>query len=186
LRDANITNDQVRTGLEHMLQNINKLRQRLEASAAGPRTILGAEQELHRHEPDPLLMGKRVLVSDDEPAIRETLESLLTQKGAIVTMCSNGAETIEALERCRAEGGCYDLVLSDIKMPDRNGYEVYRTAKGINPNTPVILMTGFGYDPHHCIVRASQEGLQSFLFKPFKASQLMEVINKSLTLAASR
>jgi DNA-binding NtrC family response regulator len=71
-------------------------------------------------------------------------------------------------------------VLSDIKMPDRNGYEVYRTAKGINPNTPVVLMTGFGYDPHHCIVRASQEGLQSFLFKPFKATQLMEVLNRSL------
>jgi DNA-binding NtrC family response regulator len=41
-------------------------------------------------------------------------------------------------------------------------------------------MTGFGYDPHHSIVRASQEGLQSFLFKPFKVSQLMEVVNRSL------
>lgn len=72
------------------------------------------------------------------------------------------------------------MVLSDIKMPDRNGYEVYRTAKSLDPTMPVILMTGFGYDPHHCIVRASQEGLQSFLFKPFKASQLMEVMKKSL------
>jgi FixJ family two-component response regulator len=48
----------------------------------------------------------------------------------------------------------------------------------------VILMTGFGYDPHHCIVRASQEGLQSFLFKPFKATQLMDALRKSLTVRA--
>jgi DNA-binding NtrC family response regulator len=42
-------------------------------------------------------------------------------------------------------------------------------------------MTGFGYDPHHSIVRASQEGLQSFLFKPFKAVQLVEEAKRALT-----
>ena len=87
---------------------------------------------------------------------------------------------IEALQAAHARGEVFDLVISDIKMPDRNGYEVYRMAKSINASTPVVLMTGFGYDPHHCIVRASQEGLQSFLFKPFKASQLMDVLTKSL------
>jgi FixJ family two-component response regulator len=71
-------------------------------------------------------------------------------------------------------------VISDIRMPDRNGYEVYRRAKELDANLPVILMTGFGYDPHHCIVRASQEGLQSFLFKPFRATQLLDVLRKTL------
>ena len=44
---------------------------------------------------------------------------------------------------------------------------------------PVILMTGFGYDPHHSIVRSSQEGLEAFLFKPFQVTQLIEEIHKS-------
>ena len=65
-------------------------------------------------------------------------------------------------------------------MPDRSGYEVFRTAREVSPDTPVILMTGFGYDPHHSIVRASQEGLQSFLFKPFKAVQLIDEVRKAL------
>jgi CheY-like chemotaxis protein len=185
LREANAGNQAVHEELAEVLQTAAKLRERLESCAAGPRSILGAEQELHRQEPDPLLVGKRILIADDEPAIRETLSSILQQKGANVTVCQNGSETIQTLEQSRAQGVVYDLVLSDIKMPDRNGYEVYRTAKTINPNTPVVLMTGFGYDPHHCIVRASQEGLQSFLFKPFKASQMMEIIKKSLNAAAA-
>jgi two-component system, sensor histidine kinase SagS len=44
----------------------------------------------------------------------------------------------------------------------------------------VILMTGFGYDPHHSIVRASQEGLSSVMFKPFKVDQLLEEVRKAL------
>lgn len=166
---------------DELLATLTKLRSSMDTCAAGPRTILGAEQELHRHEIDPLVKGRSILIADDEPAIRDTLDALLTQKGASVTVCSNGAETIRALQQAHREGRVFDLVISDIKMPDRNGYEVYRAAKEIKAETPVILMTGFGYDPHHCIVRASQEGLQSFLFKPFKASQLMEVLAKSLT-----
>ena len=181
LRTAHPADDSVRATTDQLLQNISKLKSRLASCAAGPRTILGAEQELHRHEPDPLLVGKRVLVADDEPAIRDTLSAILTQKGASVTVCQSGGETIDEIQNAaKTPGQFFDLVISDIKMPDRNGYEVYRTAKGINPNTPVVLMTGFGYDPHHSIVRASQEGLQSFLFKPFKVSQLMDVVSRSL------
>jgi DNA-binding NtrC family response regulator len=46
--------------------------------------------------------------------------------------------------------------------------------------TPVILMTGFGYDPHHSIVRASQEGLQAVLFKPFEVERLLDEVRKAL------
>jgi CheY-like chemotaxis protein len=179
LRDAASTESARRTA-QDLLASVDSLKKRVELCAAGPRSILGAEQELHKQEIDPLLAGKRVLVADDEPAIRDTLASILRQKGADVTVCATGIETINALESSRQTGRPFDVVLSDIKMPDRNGYEVYRKAKEINSNTPVILMTGFGYDPHHCIVRASQEGLQSFLFKPFKASQLMDVLSRVL------
>jgi DNA-binding NtrC family response regulator len=72
-------------------------------------------------------------------------------------------------------------VLSDVRMPDRNGYEIFRAAKDCDPDMPVILMTGFGYDPHHSIVRSSQEGLHCFLFKPFQAQQLLDEVRKALT-----
>jgi DNA-binding NtrC family response regulator len=50
----------------------------------------------------------------------------------------------------------------------------------------VILMTGFGYDPNHSIVRASQEGLQAVLFKPFKVDQLLAEVRKALSAAPAR
>lgn len=181
LRSLRLSDETVRANTDQILQTIARLNERMRACTAGPRTVLGAEQELHRHQPDPLLVGKRILVADDEPAIRDTLNSILTQKGANVTVCTNGVETIETIEKAaNSADAFYDMIISDIKMPDRNGYEVYRTAKAARPDTPVVLMTGFGYDPHHSIVRASQEGLQSFLFKPFKVSQLMDVVTKSL------
>jgi DNA-binding NtrC family response regulator len=66
-------------------------------------------------------------------------------------------------------------------MPDKTGYDVFAAAKK-HDRLPVILMTGFGYDPNHCIVRASQEGLAAVLFKPFKVDQLMSEVRKALAV----
>jgi DNA-binding NtrC family response regulator len=68
-------------------------------------------------------------------------------------------------------------------MPDKTGYDVFAAAHKRNTSTPVILMTGFGYDPNHSIVRASQEGLQAILFKPFKVEQLLGEVRKALQAA---
>ena len=94
---------------------------------------------------------------------------------ATVTIASSGAEALSLIEQRQ-----FDLIVSDIKMPDKTGYDVFAAARKKNQNLPVILMTGFGYDPNHCIVRASQEGLQAVLFKPFKVEQLMGEVRKAL------
>ena len=156
------------------------IRRRLAVFAGGPRSLLGAEQELHRAEPDPVMVGKRVILADNEPVVRDAIATLLSQKGCDVTACDGGAEIIDHLVSARSGSGAYDLIISDIRMPDRNGYEVFRTAKECCPETPVILITGFGYDPHHSIVRARQEGLHSFLFKPLQARQLLEAVADAL------
>ena len=57
---------------------------------------------------------------------------------------------------------------------------VFAAARKKSATVPVILMTGFGYDPSHSIVRASQEGLQAVLFKPFKVQVLLEEVRKAL------
>jgi DNA-binding NtrC family response regulator len=127
------------------------------------------------------MIGRRVLIADDDAEIRTSVCAILTHRGCDVTVCGDGGQTIDVLRAAGPDQAHFDLIISDIKMPDRSGYEVFRAAKESSPDTPVILMTGFGYDPHHSIVRASQEGLQSFLFKPFKASQLVEEVKRALS-----
>ncbi len=124
---------------------------------------------------DPLLEGLSVLIADDEPTIRDTIAAVLAKAGAMTVTVSDGNEAIRLLRT-----QLFDLVLSDIKMPSKNGYEVFAVAKAANARTPVILITGFGYDPDHQIVRASKEGLGGVLFKPFEVAKLMEVVHQSL------
>jgi DNA-binding NtrC family response regulator len=127
-------------------------------------------------ERDALLGGRRILVADDEEIIRETIADVLSKAGALTVMASDGKE---ATAMIRAQH--FDLVLSDIKMPHRNGYEVFAAAREVNEHCPVILITGFGYDPNHAIVRASKEGLAGVLFKPFKVEQLLDEVRHALT-----
>ena len=170
--------------VDAMMADISRIRERLVACTSGPRNIIGVEQEMQREDVDPALAGKRILIADDEPAIRDTVLKLLTQKGCIVTACANGRLAIDTVDAAKSALP-FDVVLTDISMPDCNGYEVFRAVKAATPDTPVILMTGFGYDPHHCVFRASQEGLHSFLFKPFRASQLVEAITKAMANKAN-
>jgi CheY-like chemotaxis protein len=154
---------------------------RLDTSAGGPQSILGAEAFLRDAEIESTLSGHRVLVADDEPQIRQTIRAVLERCGCEVTVCEDGAAAIEAIEATgSAAAEPFELVISDVRMPDRNGYEVFRAAKDAAADTPVILMTGFGYDPHHSIVRSSQEGLHCFLFKPFQVGQLLDEVRKAL------
>lgn len=176
---SSVSDEELRRGLDEILEAASGIHRRLEACTTGPKSLLGAEQAMHQIEPDPRLIGKRIIVADNEPSVRDAITSLLRQKGCDVTVCSGGAETIDMLRATETGNHGFDLVICDIRMPDRNGYEVFRATKESSPNTPVILITGFGYDPHHSIVRASQEGLHSFLFKPLRASQLLEAIGEA-------
>ncbi|HMN96976.1 MAG TPA: response regulator [Phycisphaerales bacterium] len=167
--------------LDQIMESLAGAKARLETSVAGPQTLLGVAEALADDSSDAVLAGRRVLVADDEAMIRQTILAILSKKGAIVDVCRDGLEAIERIRAAAEERRAYDLVVSDVRMPDRNGYEVFRASKDASPQTPVILMTGFGYDPHHSIVRSSQEGLHCFLFKPFQVSQLLDEVRKALT-----
>jgi CheY-like chemotaxis protein len=174
LMDEYIGQDDLRGKLQQILDNVGTIRTFLKQTAEGPNTaVLGASDV--KDQVDPVFAGAQVLVADDEPNIRLTISDVLRKYHVNVTIAPNGSEAIALLEKNE-----YDLVLSDIKMPDRTGYEVFATTRRHHPSTPVILMTGFGYDPNHSIVRASQEGLQAVLFKPFKVNQLITEVGKAL------
>lgn len=166
--------------------DVERIRTRVRDVAAGPQTLLGVERAMAVREKDPLLDGKRVLIADDTQKIRRIIRDVLTARGCMVTTCENGQEAIDALHKCSGKHTDtpevkYDLVISDIKMPDRNGYEVFSAARKVFPDIPVVLMTGFGYDPHHSIVRASDDGLQCVLFKPFQIERLLDEVRKAVT-----
>ncbi len=76
--------------------------------------------------------------------------------------------------------GKVDLVLTDIAMPDMDGYELFWRIKDYDENIPVIMMTGFGYDPNHVLVRAKVDGLKDVLYKPFDIEKLAELIDLRL------
>ena len=172
LLDEYIGHEDLRKKLQQILGNVSSIRTCLRQAAEGPNTILGAGEV--KGEEDPVLAGSRILVADDEPNIRTTIHDVLRKYKADVTAAASGNEAITLLEQQP-----FDLVLSDIKMPDKSGYEVFAAARRVS-QVPVILMTGFGYDPNHSIVRASQEGLAAVLFKPFKVDQLLTEVRKAL------
>jgi len=161
-------------------RSIEMLEGRIRICTEGSRSILGLDRIDRDRGHDTVISGRRVLVADDEAQIRETIQTVLGDAGAVVDAHASGADAIESIRAAAARGAPYDLVVSDVRIPDRNGYEIFRAAKDASAATPVILMTGFGYDPNHSIVRSSQEGLSCFLFKPFQATQLVEEVRKAL------
>jgi CheY-like chemotaxis protein len=175
LMDDYIGNDELRNKLQGVLDNVHFIRTSLRQAAEGPNTILGAKDV--KGVEDPILSGAKVLVVDDEPNIRATIADILRKYHAVVTVGTSGQNAIDLIGEQP-----FDLILSDIKMPDKTGYEVFAAARKKDLALPVILMTGFGYDPNHCIVRASQEGLSTVLFKPFKVEALLAEVRKALSL----
>lgn len=178
LKEEYIGNDDLRRRLDAICDNVATIKRGIREVAQPKGGILGRRDEAPAV--DPLLAGKRVLVADDEEIIRETLAGVLSKRGCEVDTAADGAEAIALFD----SGPGYDLVLADIKMPHKNGYEIFAAVKDRSPATPVVLMTGFGYDPNHSIVRARREGLAGVLFKPFKVDQLMADLRRALTTPA--
>lgn len=169
----------VKGKLALVLDNINLIRKALHQAAEGPQIVLGAADV--KAQEDPVLGHAHILVADDDDNIRTTIHEVLRKYQVNVTVATCGAEAMSI-----AESQDFDLVLSDIRMPDKSGYDVFASVRRRSPSTPVILMTGFGYDPNHSIVRASQEGLQAVLFKPFRVEQMVSEVRKALAARPER
>ena len=176
LKEEYIGEDTMRGRLDNITDYVESIRGVLREVATGPQRILGADI-LNKQKSNSRLRGKRILVADDELNIRQTIGDIFKKHGCEATICRDGYEAIAMVEQKE-----FDLIISDIKMPHRNGYEIFAAVRRRSDDIPVILMTGFGYDPHHSIVRASQEGLSSVLFKPFKVEQFLEEVFKALDI----
>ena len=115
----------------------------------------------------------RILVVDDEETIRALLAEALGQEGYEVTTAADGQEALEYLEN-----QVYDLVITDLVMPRADGVEVLLGARRINPQTPVIVMTG--YPTAENLLRFVNLGASDFITKPFNLDVMRVTVAKLL------
>lgn len=120
--------------------------------------------------------GRRILVVDADVQVRNDAHALFERYGCIVETAHEGDEAVLMVRNCTPEDQ-YDVIIADIKLPDYSGYQLMLRLQNILPRVPMVLMTGYGYDPGHSIVKARQAGLhpKGILFKPFRVEQLVAV-----------
>jgi CheY-like chemotaxis protein len=173
LMEDYIGHDDLRARLQSIIDNVGRIRESVRSVTKAEGGILGSRPR--QPSVDPLLAGRKVLVIDDEQIIRETVRDVLVKFGCQVDTAREGGEA-EALIKQQP----YELVLTDIRMPGKSGYEVFRLVRDTHPGCAVIFMTGFGYDPTHSIIRAEPEGLSAILFKPFKVDELLKEVRGAM------
>jgi two-component system, OmpR family, KDP operon response regulator KdpE len=115
----------------------------------------------------------RVLVVDDEPAIRRALRPPLVELGFQVTEASRGEEALQVLR-----AGTYDVVLLDINMPGIGGIETLRRIRGFAPRLPVLMLTV--RDQEEDKVEALDMGADDYVTKPFSTRELVARIRTAV------
>ncbi|MBI5442982.1 MAG: sigma-54-dependent Fis family transcriptional regulator [Deltaproteobacteria bacterium] len=118
---------------------------------------------------------KKILVVDDEYAIRRTLELHLTEEGYAVSTVGDGLEGAT-----RAKNEDFDLVLLDLRLPTLDGLEVLQQVQAAKPGLPVIVITA--YDDMQTAVEAIRLGAMDHLGKPLDIDHLDEVIRKAFAI----
>ena len=120
-------------------------------------------------------MPSRILVVDDEKNIRRVLQALLEGDGHAVDDAGDGDEARALLRR---SAGAYDLVLTDLRMPNCDGLELLRWTREAHPDTPVVMLTAHG--TVDIAVEAMRAGAFDFITKPFDDEDLSSIVGRAL------
>ena len=115
----------------------------------------------------------RVLVADDDAQVRGLLATLLTLADCEVDVVSDGSS---AIQRLRADR--YDLLITDLRMPDVDGFDVIREAKRCAAALPIVIITGCSTEA--TAIEAANLGVAGYLTKPFQAPQVFEAASRAL------
>jgi CheY-like chemotaxis protein len=119
-----------------------------------------------------------ILVIEDEEQIRTMLVDALAEAGHNVESATDGLAGL-----ARFQGGHFDVVLTDLSLPECSGLDVARSVKRMHPETPVVLITGWGHllNPE----RLRESGIDLMLVKPFRLERLLSVLGDALRLRPS-
>lgn len=126
-------------------------------------------------QPDEAPPAASILIFEEEAQIRSMLLDALTGAGYRVELAADGPEGLTKLS-----GGGFDLVLTDLSLPDRSGLQVASAVKRMSPQTVVVLVTGWGHLLDHERLRAS--GVDLILVKPFRLDRVLSVVRDALRL----
>lgn len=118
-------------------------------------------------------ISKKILVIDDEKLIRMSLSHYLKERGFQVDSASSGEESISKLFQKK-----YDLLITDLRLPDINGIEVISIARKILPYLKVIAITAFDTEPQ--VMKKLKEVKGEILYKPFSLHKINESVCKIL------
>jgi DNA-binding NtrC family response regulator len=117
--------------------------------------------------------GQRILIIDDEAAIRDSLETLLTLEGFRVDLASDGFSGLDQLTR-----NTYDLLLLDLALPGESGIDLLPRIKSLVPDLPVIMITAYGTVGN--VVDAIRAGASNFVQKPWDNEKLLADIRVAI------
>jgi CheY-like chemotaxis protein/GAF domain-containing protein len=177
-RSANLDADlQVR--LQRILRNardikrvIHNVGQKMAPVEAHP--IAGAV------ESRPLLVGRRVLVVDQDETVRLAAHELLDRYHCIVETAHDGVEALGMIRNLGPDAQ-YDVIMAAVKLPDMTGYELLMKARELIDYVPLVLMSGFGWDAEHTIVKCRREGYRIVVCKePFRLELLLPAIDQTV------
>ncbi len=115
----------------------------------------------------------RILVVDDEQAVRDLLARTLTMADYDVDAAPDGASAVERLHAVE-----YDLLITDLKMPGMDGLSVIREARRIAPDLPVIIITG--YSTEASAIEAINLGVAGYVTKPFRLPRILAATARAL------
>ncbi|MFQ5751506.1 MAG: sigma-54-dependent transcriptional regulator [bacterium] len=116
---------------------------------------------------------KSILIVDDESSVRESLEKALKSAGYFTTTASSGNEAKERLTENN-----FDIVLSDLKMPNGDGIDLLKTIKKNYASIEMILLTGYG--TIETAVEAMKEGAYDFITKPVKKAVILSTVERAI------
>jgi DNA-binding response OmpR family regulator len=120
-----------------------------------------------------VLHGSKLLIVDDEPAVRDSLREILEQEGHQVITAVSGEEALVTLSEQPI-----DLVLLDLKMEGLDGLQVMEEARAIAPQTVIILLTAYG--TLESAVAALRRGAHDYLLKPCSVGEILASVDKGL------
>jgi len=115
----------------------------------------------------------KILLVDDEMTLGKGLEKILTTEGYTVDYATTGQGALDYFGQKP-----YDLLVADLRLPDIDGMEVVKRAKGKNPDLPVIIITGYGSVPS--AVGAMKIGVFDYLSKPFTKNEFVDSVQGAL------
>ena len=118
---------------------------------------------------EPTLPPLRLLIVDDDPAVRLSLATMLQQEEHQVVTAGDGETALAIFEAALSQGQSFDAVLTDLGMPRMNGVELLRLVKKRSPSTPVIVMTGWGGE-------VKPQGADAVVSKPIRRRPLKEAL----------